>query len=787
MSVLTRKLWRDAWHTRGQMAAIAAVVASGIALFVTLRSMQGYLRAARDQFYSEYRFAEVFAPLKRAPVGVVRAVEEIPGVQTVQSRIVFEVTLEVPGLREPAIGRLVSIPVPHEPMLNELHLLSGRWPLPGATDEVIASAAFARANDLTTGDSVGAVLHGRWQRLRIVGTAMSPEYVYEIGAASVFPDNQRFGVLWMGRDILATAFDLEGAFNDLVLTLGPQASTPDVLASLDRLLERYGGVGAYTRDEQLSNQFVKGEIDQAQITSILLPAIFLGVTAFLLHIVMSRLIGTQREEIATLRAFGMPRRTIAAHFLQLALVPVVAGSVLGTILGLWFADMLAVLYAQFFQFPSADFVADWRIVAAAIAVGGGAGVLGALQAVQRSAQLPPAEGLRPAAPSGFRGGLFERMGLGRHAGPVTRLIARSIERRPARALFSIVGLALAGGLMITVQSMFDAINLMKVRQFQDVMGEDIVVTFETPRPAAAVGDIARLPGVVLAEGFRAVPVRLTHRAREYRTAILALEHDAELHRIVDMSGARRPLPATGLLLSDILARILGVERGDRIRVQVLEGEQPVGEIELAGTTSELVGSSAYMTGETLRQLIGGAPAVTGAHLAIDPRLTDSLYDVLKRLPAVSAVSVREVQLRGFEQTIAESFSISLVTMLAFAVVIAFGIVYNASRVALSERGRELASLRVLGFTRAEVSAMLLGEQAILLLLSVPVSFAVAYGLSWLISVGFQSELYRIPIVVNPVTYLVGALTVVVAGVLSALAVGRRIRRLDLVAVLKTRE
>lgn len=787
MRALDRKLLRDAWHYRGQLGAIVAVVACGIALFVTLRSMHGYLGGSRDAFYERYRFADVFVPLKRAPVTVARPAAGLPGVAAVAPRIVKEATIDVPGLGEPAVGRLVSIPVPREPSLNDPHLLNGRWPLPEEPDGILASAAFARANRLRPGDSLGAVLHGRWRWLRITGTAISPEYVYEIGSGSVFPDNRRFGVLWMGHDALAGAFDLGGAFNDLSVRTRPGARVGDVIAALDSLLKPYGGFGAYGREDQLSHLFLDGEIEETQVTSIILPAIFLGVTAFLLHIVLSRLVGTQREQVATLKAYGYPRGDIALHYLGLSLIPVVIGSVVGSALGLWLAGRLAVVYSRFFQFPSVAFQPDWGVVGIAVAVGLGAGILGALSAVARSAALPPAEAMRPEAPPRFRGGILERIRAFGRLSPPAQIIARNLERRPVKASLSVLGLALAGGLVMTVMGMFDAIDLMKVVQFHQVMREDVTVTFETPRPDAAVLEVARLPGVLVAEPFRAVPVTLRAGARESRTAVLGLPPRPELRRIVGSGGRGLEPPSHGLLLSSVLAATLGVQPGDPVDMEVLEGTRPRRIVPVAGVTDELVGTAAYMEVAALARLAGGGEGVSGAFLAVDGRRAAALYAALKRMPAVSSVAVREVQLRGFEQTIAESFSISLVTMLGFAVVIAFGIVYNSARVALSERGRELASLRVLGFTRGEVAAMLLGEQGILALASLPLALGIAYGLSWLIAVRFESELFRIPIVIEPSSWLFGVAVIGMAGGLSALAVRGRIVRLDLVEVLKTRE
>jgi putative ABC transport system permease protein len=267
---------------------------------------------------------------------------------------------------------------------------------------------------------------------------------------------------------------------------------------------------------------------------------------------------------------------------------------------------------------------------------------------------------------------------------------------------------------------------------------------------------------------------------------MGLETDGQLRQLRRPGGQRLEPPAHGILISEVLAAALQAQVGERIEVEVLEGDRRRTQVLVAGLTNELVGTTAWMESGALAQLTGEA-VTSGALLLADPRLVDSLYRTLKRTPAVSGVAVREVQLRGFEETIAESFNISLAMMLGFAVVIAFGIVYNSARVALSERGRELASLRVLGFTRREVSAMLLGEQAVLGIASLPVSFAVAWTLCWLVAVRFTSEMFRIPVVIEGSSYLFGVLVIGFAGVLSAIAISRRIGQLDLVEVLKTRE
>lgn len=786
MNSLNRKVLRDARRLRGPMLACAAVVAAGVALFVALRSMNGYLLDAQARYYADARFGQLFVRVARAPEPLAARLAALPGVAAVHTRVVKDVTLDVPGLLEPATGRLVSVPVPRRPILNDLVVRRGGWP--EAPGEVLVSEAFARANALAPGDTLGATVAGRWRRLRITGTAISPEFVYEIrGGAEVFPDNRRFGVVWMGDAALAAATGMDGAFSDAVLTLAPGASRPAVLAAVDRLLAPYGGEGAYGREDHVSHRFVSDEIAETAVTSVLIPGIFMAVTAFLLHMVLSRLTAMQRDQVAVMRAFGYSRAAVARHYLALAAVPAVAGSAAGTALGVWLAGQIAALYTRFYQFPAAGYRQDWRVVAAAVAIGGGAALAGAAGAALRAASLPPAQAMRPASPPRFRPGVVERLAPRAAVPPAVRMVVRNLERRPGRAAMTVTAIALAVAMVVASRFIFDAIDFLRDAQFYHVMREDVTVTFEAPRPTRAARELARLPGVLRAEGFRAVPVRLRRGHRAERTSLVGMPPGAELHRIVGSDlRARRPAPA-GLLLTETLARMLDAAPGDTLDVEVLEGERGVHPVVVSGTVDEAIGTAAYMEAGVLHRLMREGPSLSGAWLRTGPGGWAEADARLKQMPAVSVVSVREASLRGFRRTIDESFRASVYVLIAFACVLAVGVVYNGARVALSERGHELASLRVLGFTRGEAAAMLLGEQALLTLAALPLGFAAGRLLCLLITLRFSSELFRIPLVIQRSTYLFAAAVVVLAAAASSALVRLRIDRLDLVEALKARE
>lgn len=788
MRALNRKLIRDLLQMRTQIIAVALVVMIGIAVFVGLRSVYDSLLVTQSTYYNSYRFADVFAQLVRAPESVARRIEALPGVAAVQTRVVADVTLDVPGLRDPAMGRFVSAPE-REAALNDLYLRRGRMLTPGEPDEVMVSEAFADANELEVGDSVGAVLNGRWRRLGIVGVALSPEYVYEIrGAGEVFPDNRRFGVFWMEREALAAAFDLEGAFNDVVASLGPRADTAEVLLQMDDILERYGGLGAIDREDQISHRFLSDEIAQNRVTSVMVPAIFMGVAAFLINVLLGRLVGTQREQIAVLKAFGYTDLSVGLHYLGFAVSAMLIGAVLGIGIGLWLGSAMTGVYAEFYRFPVIRYVPSPLVILLALVINGGAALIGALAAVRRAVRLPPAEAMQPEPPAQFRAGILETLHIQRLFSPAVRIIVRNLERRPLRATLSMVGIAMAVAILVVGRFFGDAINYIADLQFRVVQREDVAVTFENTRPMRALHELDRLPGVLRAEPVRMVPVDMRHGHLNHRVAILGLRTDGQLRRLIDQVDERPVgLPPTGLVLTSQLADMINAPPGSTVAVEILEEDRAVRMVPVVGTVDEVVGLSAYMSLGAVSRLLHEQPAVSGAYLTIDPLLRDSLYATLQALPAVAGVSLREATLQSFEETIAQSTAISTTVLIIFSVVIAFGVVYNSARIALSERGRELATLRVLGFFRSEVARILLGEQAMLTLAAMPVGFLLGYGAAALITQAAASETFRFPLVVSRGTYAFAFVVVSLAALASGWLVRRRLNRIDLIEVLKTRE
>lgn len=787
VSALDRKLLRDLWAMKGQSAAIASVVAAGVAMFVMYLSNFESLQRTKATYYQTGRFADVFASLKRAPASLETQIAAIPGVERVATRAIADVTLDVPDMVEPATGRLISIPERERPLLNDVVLRQGRWIDPARPDEVLASEMFAEAHRFEPGTRVAALINGRRRWLTIVGIALSPEYVYTIRPGEMVPDKRQFGVFWMGRRALASAFNMEGGFNDVSLKLSRGVSPDEVIGQVDRLLQPYGGRGAVPRALQISEWALENELTQLQTFGFLIPVIFLGVAAFILNVALARALALQRQQIAALKALGYSNRELAWHYIKWGLIIAGAGAVAGIAMGAWLGSGLASLYNEFFRFPRLDYRLSLAVAVGSLAGSLVVAALGAQSAVRHAVRVPPAEAMRPEPPVHYQRSVLERPWHRFRPTMVTRMILRNLERQPGRTATSVLGVSFAVAVLLVGLSFLDVMDVLITHQFYRAMRQDATVSFVEPRAAGAIFAVERLPGVVDVEPMRVVPARFRAGNRSRTLAITGLRPLSHLNRVVDKDGRPIPLPAEGLVMSQMLGRILGVGPGQSIQVEVLEGERPVRQVPIAALVDDSMGLQAYMQIDAVRRLMREGRTVSGAAVALDRAQAGRFYATVKRIPAVAGVSLRHVMLQNFRDTMAQNMNLQIFFNVAFAGVIAFGVVYNSARVSLSERERELASLRVLGFTRAEISLILLGELAVVTLAALPVGAVIGYALGRVIMGLFNNEVYRLSFSVSAATIAWSFLIVIAAAFVSALAVRRRLDHLDLVAVLKTRE
>ncbi len=787
MKAIDRKVLRDLKEMRGQALAIFFVIFSAVAAFITFQSTMDSLERTLRRYYADAAFADVFASAKRAPQRLEASLRALPGVNQVYTRVQAPVNLEVAGFEEPISGLIISVPAASAPPLNKLVVQEGRSVRPFAETEVVLNEIFAEAHGLRPGSRLVGILNGRRKTLDVVGVGVSPEHLIQLQPGSMFPDPARYGVVWMSRDALAAAYDLEGAFNSAALSLAPGADALRVLAGVDDVLKPYGAQGAILRKDQLSHFYITEEFGQLRVNATILPGILLAVAAFLLHMTVSRLIATQREQIAVLKAFGYADAAIGLHYAKLVLLIAAAATLAGGLAGMWFGRSMSELYLTYYRFPYLDFAVRPAVVLSAAGLTTLAALAGVAQAVRRAVHLPPAAAMRPAAPPTYRPTWIERVGLGRRLDQPTRMIARHIERQPVKALLTVVGVAFSVAILIMGLFFNDSFNYIIAVQYGFAQREDLTVTFTEPTSTAALYEIAALPGVLHAEPFRNVPVRLRAGVRRRDTAIEGIPQDAFLRRILNADLQPTPPPPEGLMLSAHLAEQLGVGPGDALDVEILEGSRRRRRVPVVSLSEQFLGSSAVMALEAATRLTGDGQSLSGVLLSIHPDYERRLVAELRRRPRVAGIVSQERAIAAFSQSSAQTMLTFTFFLTLFSAVIAFGVIYNSMRISLAERTRELASLRVLGFTRGEIAYVLLGELGALTLLAIPVGFALGAGLAAMLVEALQTDLYRLPVVLEPPTFALAACVVLACSALSGLVMRRRLNALDLVEVLKTRE
>lgn len=788
MLAIDRLLFSEVLRLWRQGIAIAGLLACGIATFIMATGTMEALERSRDQYYQEYRFADAFVPFVRAPKSILDRVAEIPGVRAVAGRVVKDVLLDVPSMVEPVSCRLVSIDDHPQVAMNGVYLRQGRFPERSDRTEVVVSELFANAHGLKPGDSLPANLGGHLEKLHIVGIGLSPEYIYVVQPGLLLSDDRRYGVLWVPERVLAPAFTMEGAINHISVMFEHAANAKQILHELDRLTKPYGGLGAYTRTEQESHERVADEMHQVRTMAYVSPTIFLLVTLFLLHIVFSRLVHQQRESIATMRAFGYFPNEIGMHYTKLVMIWVGFGICFGLIVGVRASWWMSNLYLMFFRFPTIlrqGVTWEWLLAIAGTVV---IAVAGTVSAIRSAMQYPPAVAMRPEAPPEPSSMMLQWRSAIRVRSPVVRMSLRRWETNPWVCLLTSIGLAFGLAIVVLSTFMAGAIDYVIEHQFSLSQRQDLTLTFVEASSKRSLFEIRSMEGVIGAEPFRSVPVRLRHQNQEKRLAILGLDPDPQWYRILDENDDPIGFPdGGGVTITRKLAEILGVQLGDTVEIDLLEGQDRTLRLPITRIFPNYSGPAAFMNRIELHRCLEEGERLSGVFVRLDPAYRNRTYAKIKEMPGIMGLLDRRAAMHHFQEIIAQStFWIRAVNSI-FAALIAFGVTYNSALISFHERARDLATMRVMGYSHAEVAAILLGEMMLVTLVAIPIGVPISYFLCYFTTLSIDTETHRFPFVVYPGTIAFGIMVLGVSIAISSLAVLRLMKNLDMLSVLKVRE
>lgn len=789
---LTRKLlreFREHWLSLGALVAITAV---GIAVFASMLAVYRDLDGARSAYYEAYRLAHVVVDCKRAPRWVAEELEAHPDVLRAEGRVSQATLVQLPAVNEPIQGIAHSVPFHRRPILDDLLLRRGSWFSSPRGGEILLDDQFARAHAILPGQRLSVLLHERAYEWLVVGTVMSPAYVFVIPpGGGIAPDPGRYAIMYLPEDFLAEISQLEGAANQFLLRC--RRSDPTSLQSfcrgLEDRLDPWGVTRTTALQKRVSFEFVHEELRGLKITAAVFPAMFLLVAALVLHVMLGRIIAQQRVVIGTLRALGLSARSVAAHYLGFAVLVGLGSAALGLVMAAWLEEASCALYREFYAIPDirAGFHPDLMVLAAGLSLV--VSFTGCWFAARKAADLAPAVAMRPPPPEMGRHVVFEAFPRLWKALPFQgKMILRSVLRNPFRSGVSVLAAACSTSIVFSSLAMVDSLDELMFHSFVRTAHEDLTVNLREPRDASVLSELARMDGVEAAEAQLVVTSEVSAGLRQRRVAVQGLCSDPRLHRPIDTRGRPVPIPDHGLVLSEKLARILDVRPGDELRLRPLIGRRRERTAIVASVVPTWLGLSAYCHQDYLCRLLGEG-RVSNALLLRFHRGA-SLAPVLRRIresPQVLGVSRRLRSFELLEETLNAVLGATIGLMVVFAGVIAFGAVLNTALVSLSERSREVGTLRVLGYGSGATAAIFVGESVLLNLVGIAMGLWLGAGLSRALSAAYDLEVYRFPVVLKSSSGFLSLGLVLAFTLVAQLVLWRLVATLNWLDVLKIKE
>ncbi|MBW1758680.1 MAG: FtsX-like permease family protein, partial [Deltaproteobacteria bacterium] len=573
MSRSTLKVFRDIRRSRWQFVAVAVVISLGVAIFIGSYGSFQNLRSSYDRTYDELAMGDLWFEVADAPASVVADARAIEGVEAADGRLVVDLPATVAVIGEgPIQARITTLPGDDRPAVNDVKVTAGEYFTgPG---QVLLEQGFADFNDVAVGDVVQLQpADGATIELTVVGHAVSPEYLFVARSErDLFTPPASFGVMFVRYEDLAPALGLADRLNVLSLRLDPAADATAISTEVSALLGPYGLGAAYDRDSQLSNQLLQLDLDGFESLAIVFPILFLVVSSLAIYTLLNRLVQSQRGQIGVMRAMGYSRGQVLRHYLAYGLVIGTVAAAAGVGPGYVIATLLTRAYGA------------WL-----------------------SAGIRPAEAMRPPAPPAGRRLLIENLLPPLKRLPnVLKLPLRNIWRVPSRTVYTAFGMAAGVSLVLVAASFLDSYDRAIDLQFDRIQNYDARINFVEPFPIALVDEAEAIESVRDAEPLMEVPVELSADGARHATLLQGMEADGDLLRAYTPDGERLE-PADGLLITTVVAKLLGVEEGDTVDVRLVAPGAEAVSLTVDGIAQQPLGDVVFARLDTAQALAGGQP------------------------------------------------------------------------------------------------------------------------------------------------------------------------------------
>lgn len=781
VKTLNQKLLRDLKKIKFQVLSISLIIGSGIMYLMGSLISYKSLLLARDLFYKDYKLANGYHYSQFAPQSIIPIIRKLPGVLEVEERVSERVTIECKEKSRTAKGKILSI----TQNLNQLYIERGTLPL--KSSEVAINSSFAKSNQLHPGDTLTILLGGRKVQLQITAIVQSPEFVYIFPEGGFLPDNKNYGILWAQKRTLETLLNRTGAFNEILFhfQFKNQVEKERTYFAIQQLMDKYASFGVISLDKLPSYSLLNNEFNQLKTTALFLPFIFIFVSSFILQMVLNRIVSKEREQIATLKANGMTSWEIGFHYFLIALIVCSIGTTLGILLGIYLGDVFVDLYSEYFYFPNLQPILPIESIFVAIIFGFSSGVIGFWTAFRKVNQLQPASAMRPPTPETYKNIQIESWLSNSHL--EWKMVLRNLLKSPIRTILSIVGLSFAIMILILGNFLKDNVDYMVHLQYNIIQREDIMLNFSTLQFISLENHFLNKIGILYTEPIRFVPIRLKKRGIHKETVLYGLEENPILRRIVNDKYNSIPIPKNGILMNKNIANELQIKPGDKVWVEVLEGNQSKFYVFVAGVIEEVLGQGIYISRKLLNKKLKESNVFNQLYIQLDPNKEKFFIQKWKNYPAVATITSKRELVQSFQEVLQRSLLATSIFIMLFTSIIGIGIIYNLAMIILAERIYEMGTLRILGFHTWEIFKILIGEIVLLIMVAIPIGIYLGNILAfWVINLN-EGDDFKIPVKIFPKSYFTALGFACLTSSVSFWIIYKKIKEMNLLSVLKIRE
>lgn len=792
MWIFLKKFYRDLGESKGQFISVLAVVVIGVMFYTGLYSALEGLSVAGREYFAEYRMGDLWGSMYRAPEGVVKRIEAVPGVKMVTGRVVQDVRISMEA-RE-AMVRLISLPDEKVNVVNDIQLKSGSYFSKDVGNQCIVSEDFFKAHKLAIGQTIEPIVSGDRVKLKIVGTAKSPEYTYEIREASeLIPDPERFGVVYVKKSYLQSVLDFKGSINDISVLLEQQSDIKKVRDQMEKVLTQYGLTGIVEKKDQLSYSMFNTDVSSLESIAAIFPMLFFIASAVIIYITMTRMIENQRMLMGVLKALGYSNLDIMLHYQTYPLLVGILGSIIGVLIGVFFVgEALLNLFNMIYNLPTRETAVHLSIVLPAAFLGLSFCVAAGYNACRKELHLVPAESMRPKPPASGKKLFLENLRLlWKNINFSWKIIFRNLFRYKKRSAMASIGIIFSTVLLLVAMGFQNSIDYLMQKQFYDIQRFDIKINLSGMMNADELNYIKSMDHIKSVEPILESGMEITSGWRKKDIGIVALGSESKLYGVFDKSGNPITPPGDGILLPVRLMDKLDLQTGDKVYLRSFyPGKNEDKDRKAAivkGVASQFIGESAVFSTAYLNYLLGEGVVANGAYIKLeDPKYEKEVMESLKDILTISTIQSKSEVIANTEKTLQSMMGI-IVFMVLGAGILAFAVIYNITNINIFERRREIATLSVLGFTSGELKSIVFNENFFLSIFGALAGILPGRFVTYFVITMQASDTMYIPAVLNPSSYFIAVFMIIVFTIMANLLLTRKILSINMVESLKSAE